>query len=108
MDIDGYTAQTYVLRWHEPEYSIYRKFAIAPELEPRQSIWGVEENPHGLLDVVGSVFNSFWTLTEHEGQKRAFRLVMFRELPAGLNPYQFRVYIRNDVLPYYNEVRYGK
>lgn len=108
MEIEGYTAQTYVLRWHEPEYSIYRNFAIAPELEPRQSIWSVETNPHGLLDVVQSVFNSFWTMTESEGQKRVFRLVMFRELPDGLNPYRFRVYIRNDVLPYYNEVRYGK
>jgi predicted membrane-bound mannosyltransferase len=108
MDLDGYTEQTYVLRWHEPEYAIYRNFAIAPELLPRQSIWGSEENPHGLVDIVQSVFNSFWTLTEHDGQKRAFRLVMFRELPAGLNAYKFRVYVRNDVLPYYNEVRYGK
>jgi hypothetical protein len=108
MDLDGYTEQTYVLRWHEPEYAIYRNFAIAPELFPRQSIWGSEENPHGLVDIVQSVFNSFWTLTEHDGQKRAFRLVMFRELPAGLNAYKFRIYVRNDVLPYYNEVRYGK
>ncbi|MEJ7838897.1 MAG: flippase activity-associated protein Agl23 [Thermomicrobiales bacterium] len=108
IDIDGYTAQTYVLRWHEPEYSIYRNFAIAPELEPRQSIWGEASNPHGVFDVIKSVFSSFETVTDPEGQKRVFRLVMFRELPAGLNPYQFRVYIRNDVLPYYNEVRYGE
>lgn len=107
IEIDGYTAQTYVLRWHEPEYSIYRNFAIAPELEPRQSIWGEASNPHGIVDVIKSVFNSFETLTGPDGQQRVFRLMMFRELPAGLNPYQFRVYIRNDMLPYYNEVRYG-
>jgi predicted membrane-bound mannosyltransferase len=106
VDLANYTEQTYVLRWHEPEYAIYRQFAIAPELEPQQSAWGREENPHGLLDIAKSVFNSFWTLTETDGQKRAFRLLMFREMPAGLNAYEFRVYVRNDMLPYYNAVRY--
>ena len=107
MDLTNYTEQTMVLRWHEPEYTVYRKFAIAPELLPQQSAWGLEENPHGIVAIAGSVFDSFRTLTNPEGQQRAFRLLFLREMPAGLNGYQFRVYIRNDMLPYYNEVRYG-
>jgi hypothetical protein len=107
MDLANYTEQTYVLRWHEPEYTVYRKFAIAPELQPQQSAWGSADNPHGLTAIAGSVIDSFMTLTTPEGQQRAFRLLFLREMPAGLNGYQFRVYIRNDMLPYYNEVRYG-
>jgi predicted membrane-bound mannosyltransferase len=105
--IDGYTAQALVLRWHEPEYSIYRNFAIAPELLPRQSIWGDQANPHGITAVIGSIIDSFWTQTDPEGQQRLFRLVMFREMPTGLNPYRYKIYVRNDMLPYYNQVRYG-
>ena len=107
-EIDGYTSQTYVLRWHEPEQSIYREFAIAPEIPVGRSAWLRESQPHGLVDIAGSVLDSFQTLTYPEGQQRLFRLLFFRELPTGLNPYRMKVYVRNDMLPYYNEVRYGE
>lgn len=106
-EIEGYTAQTYVLRWHEPEQSIYREFAIAPEIPVGRSAWLTANQPHALPDIARSVLDSFKTLTYPEGQQRLFRLLLFRELPNGLNPYRMKVYVRNDMLPYYNEVRYG-
>ena len=106
-EIDGYTSQTYVLRWHEPEQSIYREFAIAPEIPAYRSAWGVETNPHDIPAIVRSIFSSLESLTHPEGQQRLVRLVMFRELPQGLNAYTFQVYVRNDLLPYYNDIRYG-
>jgi predicted membrane-bound mannosyltransferase len=107
-DIDGYTAQTYVLRWHEPEQSIYREFAIAPEIPVGRSAWLDPTDPHDIPAIARSVLDSFESLTHQEGQQRLIRLVLFRELPEGLNPYRFRVYIRNDMLPYYNDIRYGQ
>ncbi|HWV22817.1 MAG TPA: flippase activity-associated protein Agl23 [Thermomicrobiales bacterium] len=107
-DIDGYTAQTYVLRWHEPEEAIYRDFAIAPEIPPFRSAWRVEENPHDLTAIAKSIIDSFEQAGTREGQQRLLRLVLFRELPQGLNPYKFRIYVRNDMLPYYNDIRYGE
>jgi hypothetical protein len=107
-EIDGYTAQTYVLRWHEPEYSIYRRFAIAPELTPGSSAWLTEGEAHGVTAIAESIWSSIMTQADPEGQQRIFRLVFFRELPDGLNPYRYTLYIRNDLLPYYNEIRYGE
>ena len=107
-EIDGYTAQTYVLRWHEPEQSVYREFAIAPEIPVGRSAWRTADQPHDLPAIARSVLDSLLTQTEPEGQQRLFRLLFFRELPAGLNPYRFKVYVRNDLLPYYNQVRYGE
>jgi predicted membrane-bound mannosyltransferase len=107
-EIEGYTAQTYVLRWHEPEQAIYREFAIAPEIPVGRSAWRSESQPHDISAIARSIMSSFEQITGQEGQQRLFRLVMYRELPAGLNPYRFRVYIRNDMLPYYNDVRYGE
>lgn len=107
-DIEGYTAQTYVLRWHEPEQEIYREFAIAPEIPVGRSAWMDASAPHDIPAIARSIMSSFEQITEKEGQQRLFRLVMYRELPAGLNPYRFRVYVRNDMLPYYNDVRYGE
>lgn len=106
-EIDGYTAQTYVLRWHEPEQAIYREFAIAPEIPAYRSAWGSEADPHDLPAIVRSILSSFEQAATREGQQRLFRLVLFRELPQGLNPYKYRIYIRNDMLPYYNDIRYG-
>lgn len=107
-EIDGYTSQTYVLRWHEPESQIYRNFAIAPELSPGSSAWRTQDQPHGIVDIASSVWSSMLTLTDPEGQQRAYRLLMYREMPGGENGYRFKVYIRNDMLPYYNDVRYGE
>jgi len=102
----GYTAQTYVLRWHEPEWAIYRDFAIAPEIPPNRSAWGSENNPSGPVAIGQSIGSSLQTLTTPEGEQRVFRLLMYRELPDGLNGYRFRVYVRNDLLPTYNQIRY--
>ena len=106
-EIEGYTSQTYVLRWHEPEQSIYREFAIAPEIPVGRSAWLTATQPHGISDIARSVLDSFLTLSHPEGQQRLFRLLLFRELPDGLNPYRVKIYVRNDMLPYYNDVRYG-
>lgn len=107
-EIEGYTSQPYVLRWHEPEQEIYREFAIAPEIPAGRSAWMSPSQPHDLPAIARSIVSSLEQITDKEGQQRLFRLVMHRELPAGLNPYRFQVYIRNDMLPYYNGVRYGE
>jgi len=107
-EIDGYSSQTYVLRWHEPEGAIYRRFAIAPELTPGSSAWGLESNPHGAIAIAESIWSSIMTQGTPEGEQRLFRLLFFRELPEGLNGYRYKIYIRNDLLPHYNDVRYGE
>ncbi len=107
-ELEGYTSQTYVLRWHELESVIYRNFAIAPELNPASSAWGVESNPHGVSAIAESVWSSIMTQTTPEGEQRLFRLLFFRELPGGLNGYRYKIYIRNDLLPTYNDLRYGE
>lgn len=106
-DLQGYTMQHYVLRWHEWEDAVYRHFAIAPELPPGYSAYETVNQPHGLIDIVKSIWSSFSTLTTMEGQQRLARLVLYRESPSADNPYSFNVYIRNDVLPLYNQVHYG-
>jgi uncharacterized protein (TIGR03663 family) len=107
-EIPGYTEQTYVLRWHEPEHQVYRQFAIAPEIPPGWSAWTTMDQPHDLGAVARSIWSSVEQVTTSEGQQRLFRLMMFREMPAGLTSYEFKVYVRNDMLPYYNDVRYGE
>ncbi|HEU0165691.1 MAG TPA: hypothetical protein VFQ54_11660, partial [Thermomicrobiales bacterium] len=107
-EIPGYTSQTLTLRWHEPEYQIYRNFAIAPELTPGSSAWQSETQPHGLTDIASSIWSSLLTMTDPAGQQRDFELLMYRQMPAGENGYMFKVYIKNDMLPYYNDVRYGE
>jgi len=107
-EIEGYTIQQYTFRWHEPEAEIYRRFAIAPELAPGLSAWGSERSPHGPGAIIDSVWNSTAQLADPAGQQRLFRLLMFREMPAGVTRYRVNVYIRNDTLAYYNAVRYGE
>jgi len=107
-ELEGYTSQTYILRWHEPEGAIYRNFAIAPELDPASSAWGVESNPHGVSAIAESIWSSIMTQTNPEGEQRLFRLLFFRELPTGLNGYRYKIYVRDDLLPYYNDIRYGE
>ena len=107
-EIDGYTAQEYTFRWHEPESEIYRRFAIAPELPPNRSAWGSADNAHGPGAIINSVWSSTTQLADPAGQQRLFRLLAFREMPAGVTRYRFNVYIRNDALAYYNAVRYGE
>lgn len=107
-EIPGYTTQVYVLRWHEPEQQVYREFAIAPEIPVGRSAWLATDQPHGPIDIARSVWSSISQLGTAEGQQELFRLLMFREMPQGLTSYQFKLYIRNDMLPIYNDVRYGE
>jgi hypothetical protein len=107
-EIPGYTAQVYVLRWHEPEQQVYREFAIAPEIPVGRSAWLTTDQPHGPVDIARSVWSSIAQVGTPEGQQRLFRLLMYREMPTGLTSYQFMVYVRNDLLPAYNDVRYGE
>ena len=104
--LDGYAAQPYVLRWHEPEHDVYRRFAIAPELPPSRSAWGDAENPHGLGAIIGSVIDSLATQTTPEGQQRLWRLIMYRELPSPTTNYGYTLYVRSDLVPLFNTIRY--
>ena len=103
--LDGYTSQEYVLRWWFPE-EIYRHFAIAPEISPSQSAWENADNPHGPRDIAASIGETLSHLRTAEGQQRLYRLVMYRDLPTRINSYDYTVYIRNDLVPLYNEIRY--
>ncbi len=107
-EIPGYTTQVYVLRWHEPEQQVYREFAIAPEIPVGRSAWQTVDQPHGPVAIAKSIGSSLRQATTPEGQQRLVRMVMYREMPTGLTSYQFMVYVRNDLVPAYNEVRYGE
>ncbi len=104
--LKGYTPQEYVLRWWFPEYPIYRNFAIAPELRPGASAWETSKQPHGLGAIVGSVVDSFATQLSPEGQQQVYRLLMYRDLPAPIESYRYTIYVRNDLLPLLNQIRY--
>lgn len=106
--LTGYTGQEYAMRWWFPEEETYRRFAIAPELnkEWRQNYQTDESGPFTAVDVLASVGRSLWSLHEPQQQLDMFRLVAFRELPARIGSYNFHVFVRNDLLPTYNAIRY--
>ena len=41
-----------------------------------------------------------------EGQQRVYRLLMYRDLPARIDSYRYRLYVRNDLVPLFNGIRY--
>ncbi len=102
----NYTATEYVLRWWFPEET-YRDFAIAPEIPPGRSAWTGPDDPHGPLDVMGSVFDTVGNQTEINNQLRLYRLVMYRDLDSNIGQTRFRLYVRNDLMPLYNSIRYN-
>jgi hypothetical protein len=104
--LPGYTRQEYVLRWAVPEDTTYRNFAIAPELQPGESAWKNASAPHGPLAVVRSIASSFATLGTVQGQQKVYRLWMYKELPSPTWNYPVTLYVRNDLLPTFNEIRY--
>jgi hypothetical protein len=104
--LEGYTAQEYVLRWWFPEDPVYRDFAIAPEIAPGRSAWRSSDQPHGLRDIAASIGESLSHLLTAEGQQGLYRLVMYRDLPVRIDSYNYTLYIRNDLVPLYNEIRY--
>jgi hypothetical protein len=104
--LEGYTAQKYVLRWWFPEDPIYRGFAIAPEIPPGRSAWRSSQDPHGPREIVASIGESLSHLLTIEGQQRLYRLVMYRDLPVRIDSYKYTLFVRNDLLPLYNQIRY--
>lgn len=107
--LTNYTPQQYTLRWFFPERETYRAFAIAPELsDPNiQNYQTDQEGPYSLTDVLRSVGNSFASLRNIEQQAKLFRLTAYRELPTTtLGPYHFRVYVRNDLVPVWDDLRF--
>ena len=104
--LEGYTAQDYVLRWWFPEDPVYREFAIAPEIAPGRSAWRSSDQPHGPVDIAASIGESLSHLFTAEGQQRLYRLVMYRDLPVRIDSYDYTLYIRNDLMPLYNQIRY--
>lgn len=105
-EMQGYTPQRYVLRWWFPEDPIYRNFAIAPELNPGRSAWKSTDQPHGIRAIAGSIFESLSHLLTPAGQQQLYRLVMYRDLPVRIDSYDYTLYIRNDLVPLFNQIRY--
>ena len=104
--LSGYTATDYVLRWWFPE-DVYRNFAIAPELPLGRSALTSADQGTGPLDILDSVLASISGQTSAENQQELFRLIQYRDLPSPNGQYGFKVYIRNDLLPLFNSIRYG-
>lgn len=107
-EIPNYTSQTYVFRWHEPESLVYRNFAIAPEIPMGRSAWTSPDQDTGVLAVLESIWSSLTSTGDPDQQQKLWRLLMYRELPGSMSEYRFKIYIHDDVLPYFNDVRYGQ
>ncbi|MCC6627803.1 MAG: hypothetical protein IT340_10415, partial [Chloroflexi bacterium] len=101
-----YEGIEYVLRWHYPEEETYRGIAIAPELRPGRSAWKTADQPHGLVDVAASLGSSIAALRDPAEQARLWRYFMYREPYAPLGSFNFILYVRKDILRYYNALRY--
>ena len=59
------------------------------------------------MDVLESVWSSLWSMREPQQQAKMFRLVAYRELWDQIrSDFDFRVYVRNDLVDIWNEARY--
>ncbi len=105
--LSNYTATDYVLRWWFPEET-YRGFAIAPEIPVGRSAWESADQPHGPLDILSSIFDTVDGEQHIDNQLRLYRLLMYRDLDWEIGQTPFRLYIRNDLLPLYNSIRYSQ
>jgi predicted membrane-bound mannosyltransferase len=103
----NYTATNYVLRWWFPEET-YRGFAIAPEIPVGRSAWQSADQAHGPFDILRSVFDTVDGEQNIDNQLRLYRLLMYRDLDWEIGQTPFRLYIRNDLLPLYNSIRYSQ
>ncbi len=108
--LKGYTYQEYPMRWWFPENETYRRFAYAPDLNDRgmQNFQDQRQGPYSLTDTGLSALRSIWALRDPQEQASLFRLLAFRETTYGLGTFNFRVYIRNDLLPLFNTIRYSE
>jgi hypothetical protein len=105
--LSNYTATDYVLRWWFPEET-YRGFAIAPEIPVGRSAWESADQPHGPFDILSSIFDTVDGEQDIDNQLRLYRLLMYRDLDWEIGQTRFRLYIRNDLLPLYNSIRYSQ
>lgn len=107
--LSDYTAQEYVLRWWFPE-SIYRDFAIAPELDPSRSAWDGSDEQRSPLAIARSIRDSAASLLVPEGQQDLYRLLIYRDLPTPIGTdggtFRYTVFVRNDLIPVFNSLRY--
>lgn len=105
--LENYTPTDYVLRWWFPEET-YRGFAIAPELPVGRSAWTSADQPHGPFDIVHSIFDTLEGEKEIDNQLRLYRLLMYRDLDWEIGQTPFRLYVRNDLIPLFNSIRYSQ
>lgn len=103
--LSNYTATDYVLRWWFPEET-YRGFAIAPEIPVGRSAWRSADEPHGPFDILSSIFDTVDGEKNMDNQLRLYRLLMYRDLDWEIGQTPFRLYVRNDLLPLFNSIRY--
>ncbi|MCA9858957.1 MAG: TIGR03663 family protein [Thermomicrobiales bacterium] len=103
--LTNYTATDYVLRWWFPE-STYRDFALAPELSAGLSAWKTSDQPHGPFDILSSIFDTIEGEKDIDNQLRLYRLLMYRDLDWEIGQKRFQLYIRNDLIPLFNSIRY--
>lgn len=108
LEIPGYTSQTYVFRWHESELDVYRRFALAPEIPIGRSAWVSETQDTGIGAIAASVWSSVTSTGDPDQQQDLWRLLMYRDQPGLLSEYRFKVYVQYDLLPYFNDARYGQ
>jgi uncharacterized protein (TIGR03663 family) len=103
----GYTRQVYVLRWAYPE-SGYRHFAIAPEMDPSWSVWGSADRPHGPVAILGSILDSIESAFTRDERHELYRLMVYRDVETPFTSWdaRFFIYVRDDLLPAFNEIRY--
>ena len=88
----GYTSFVYPMRWWFPE-SMYRD--LAPETSGKDSF----------VHQLGSIANSLWNLREPERQAKLWRYYIYREPDGTLDSFDMVVYVRNDLLPLFNQGR---
>ncbi len=105
--LQNYTATNYVLRWWFPEET-YRGFAIAPEIPVGRSAWRSTDQPHGPIDILRSIFDTVEGEQNMDNQLRLYRLLMYRDLDWEIGQTPFRLYVRNDLLPLFNSIRYSQ
>lgn len=96
-----------MLRWAYPEGG-YRHFAIAPEMAPSWSVWGSADRPHGLFAILGSIFDSVQSAFTHDERHELYHLMVYRDVETPLTTWdaRFFIYIRDDLVPAFNEIRY--
>ena len=79
-----------------------RKFRLG------RSAWLSADQPHGPLDILSSIFDTVEGEKDIDNQLRLYRLLMYRDLDWEIGQTPFRLYIRNDLLPLFNSIRYSQ